>query len=74
MATVVLGARWRTLFAVLALIALGGLLEILQGFTGRDPDIFDELANAIGAICGALVALGFLRIFGPRMRVGLMPE
>ena len=74
MATVVLGVRWRTLWAVLGLIALGGALEILQGFTGRDPDIFDELANTLGALSGALVAIGFLRIFGKRAPVGVPAE
>jgi hypothetical protein len=32
-------------------------LEILQGYTGRDPDIFDELANTLGVCSGAIVAL-----------------
>jgi hypothetical protein len=42
--------------AVLILIGIGGLLEILQGFTGRDPDIYDELANAFGALTGGFLA------------------
>lgn len=74
MATVVLGVRRETLWAVLALILLGGLLEILQGYTGRDPDIYDELANTLGAIGGAVVAIGFLRIFGRRPMVGAPAE
>jgi VanZ family protein len=74
MATVVLGVRRRTLWALLGLIALGGALEILQGFTGRDPDIFDELANTLGALSGALVAIGFLKLFGRREPVGVPAE
>ena len=74
MATVVLGVQRRTLWAILGLIALGGVLEILQGFTGRDPDIFDELANTIGAISGALVGIGFLWVFGKRAPVGVLAE
>jgi VanZ family protein len=31
---------------------LGGALEIIQGFTGRDADIFDELANTLGVVSG----------------------
>jgi len=52
MATVALDARRRAVWAVLGLIVLGGVLEILQGFTGRDPDIYDEIANTIGAVLG----------------------
>ncbi|MDE2630037.1 MAG: VanZ family protein [Alphaproteobacteria bacterium] len=52
MATVALGARKRALWAILGLVLLGGALEILQGFTGRDPDIYDEVANTLGAIVG----------------------
>ncbi len=52
MATVVLGARKRALWAILGLVLLGGALEILQGFTGRDPDIYDEVANTLGAVVG----------------------
>jgi len=66
MATVVLGVRRRALWALLGIIVLGGVLEILQGYTGRDPDIHDAIANSLGAISGASVAVGFLRIFGGR--------
>lgn len=52
MATVALGARKHALWAVVGLVLLGGALEILQGFTGRDPDIYDEVANILGAIVG----------------------
>src|SRR5215472_12399786 len=74
MATVVLGIRRRTAWAILGLIALGGVLEILQGFTGRDPDIFDEVANTLGALSGALVGVGFLWVFGKRPPVGAPAE
>ena len=42
-------------WAALGLVLLGGSLEIIQGYTGRDADIFDELANAFGVLSG----LGF---------------
>ncbi|MGA7676382.1 MAG: VanZ family protein [Rhizomicrobium sp.] len=52
LATVALDARKAAIWAVLGLVVLGGALEILQGFTGRDPDIYDEIANTIGALTG----------------------
>jgi VanZ family protein len=52
----------------LAVIALGGGLEILQGFFGRDPEWGDFLANSIGATIGLGVATLYLAI--PRRLVG----
>jgi len=52
LATVALDARRQALWAVLSLAILGGVLEILQGFTGRDPDLHDEIANILGVVCG----------------------
>jgi VanZ family protein len=53
-----LKADRRVIAATLGLILFGGVLEILQGFTGRDPSLLDELANTIGAVTGA--GLGWL--------------
>ena len=61
MAAVALRRRNDAVWAVLGLILLGGALEILQGFTGRDPDIYDEIANTLGALSGA--GLGRLLIW-----------
>jgi VanZ family protein len=58
LATVALGPSPRSLWAMLALIALGGALEIIQGYTGRDPSFYDEFANAVGATSGYLAGLG----------------
>lgn len=69
MASLSLGIKRDLLWALLALAALGGILEILQGFTGRDPDIFDELANCIGIAAGAVAAYSFLVIFKARALV-----
>jgi VanZ family protein len=67
MAALSLKSRRALLYAVLALIVFGGLLEIVQGLTGRDADILDELANTLGAVSGALVGLLFIRLVdGPR--------
>lgn len=62
LAALSLKSRRALLFAVLALIAFGGLLEILQGLTGRDGDLWDEVANTLGAVLGAFVGLAFLRL------------
>jgi VanZ family protein len=43
----------RALTATVLIALFGAVLEILQGFTGRDPDVFDELANILGAVAGA---------------------
>ena len=54
------GAVW----AVLALIVMGGVLEIVQGYVGRDMSLGDELANASGALIGggmARMLVEFLR-------------
>ena len=67
MATMVLGLNRRLVLAILGVILLGGALEILQGYTGRDPDIFDFLANSFGALCGT--AIGTLCWIALRGRV-----
>lgn len=52
------GARQRITQAI-ALIALGALLEGLQGLTGyRQTDPLDLLANTLGVVLGGLLALG----------------
>ncbi len=52
MTTVAVRADRRALWWAAALIALGGVLEIVQGMTGRDADIFDEVANTLGVLTG----------------------
>ena|SRR5689334_3849385 len=52
----------KVLIAVIALIAVGGALEIIQGMVGRDADIFDELANTIGAVTGGALALAIWKV------------
>ena len=47
----------RTLVIFIAVVALGGALEILQAFVGRDAEWADMLANTIGATIGTLLAL-----------------
>ena len=57
MATMILGLNRRLAMAILGVILLGGGLEILQGYTGRDPDIFDFAANTLGALGGTVVGI-----------------
>ncbi len=55
MTTMSVRADRRAVWWALALVLMGGALEIVQGMTGRDADIFDEIANTLGVIAG----LGF---------------
>lgn len=55
MAAAALKRRRSVYFASLGLFALGGVLEIVQGFTGRDMSAYDQIANTLGVVAGALV-------------------
>ena len=52
-------ARWDYVFMMLALVALGGGIEIMQGLMkmGREADIRDFIADCIGAGAGLLLAM-----------------
>ena len=56
-----------TLANVLTVVALclfyGGLIEVLQMFTGRRPEFWDLAADLIGAVCGAVAGAGLWRRF-----------
>jgi VanZ family protein len=56
MTTIAVRADRRALWWALGLILLGGILEIVQGATGRDADIFDEMANILGVLTGSSLA------------------
>jgi VanZ family protein len=47
---------------VIGLIGLGGVLEIIQGFVGRDMSVYDELANALGAVAGGVAGRGAVQM------------
>jgi VanZ family protein len=64
MATLALGLRPKLAWAISGIVLFGGVLEILQGITGRDPDIFDFLANTIGVFAGLTTATLFLWLLG----------
>jgi VanZ family protein len=57
-----IGAALTTVLIVAAsCVVFGGLIEILQIFTGREPELWDLAADSIGAVCGAFVGAGLLR-------------
>lgn len=46
-----------------ALVAYGGLIEILQQFVpGRSSEWSDLLGDTVGIVCGAAIAAGALRV------------
>ncbi len=61
-ATVALGNRRLAMWAALALAVFGGILEIVQGFVGRDAEWSDEMANVVGVCFGLAAGLAVLRI------------
>ena len=71
LACVAWGLRRSLVWVFLGVMAIGGTLEILQSFVGRDAEWLDMLANTLGAICGTLLAIVYLR--WPRRLVGTPP-
>ena len=56
LAVTIFRASKRALWAMLGLIAVGALLEIVQGMIGRDMSAMDELANSLGVLAGGIAA------------------
>jgi len=64
MAAAAFKERRPVVLTAFGLMLLGGALEIIQGFTGRDMSIYDELANVLGVVAGAVagrLVVEFLR-------------
>lgn len=59
MATLALRLSRRLAWAIGGILLLGIVLEILQHFTGRDPDIKDVIANVLGTMAGLSAAGAF---------------
>lgn len=59
---------WRKAVTVLlALLAFGGAIEVVQAFVpGRSCEWGDLVADAMGIVAGALIALPLLRLTSPR--------
>ena len=55
MASAAVKERSMALKAAAALILLGGGLEIIQGFIGRDMELYDEVANTLGVFSGTMI-------------------
>ena len=68
LATLAWGLRRSLVWVFLAMVALGGSLEIIQSFVGRDAEWGDFLANDLGAMLGLALAIAYLAV--PRRLVG----
>ena len=54
-----------TIWVALVIMVYGGLIELVQYLFGREPSWGDFIANGIGAIAGAMIAIFLrLRLFG----------
>ena len=42
---------------------VGGLVEVAQGYIGRDMSLYDELTNIAGVIVGGLLLSQFLTLY-----------
>jgi VanZ family protein len=65
MATLFWGIRRSLALVFLAVVALGGILEILQAYVGRDAEWADMLADTLGAMAGLGLGVLLLRRLGP---------
>jgi VanZ family protein len=65
------GLRRSLIWVFLAVVSLGGGMEILQTLVGRDGEWGDFLANDLGALLGLVVATAYLAM--PRRLVGTQP-
>ena len=56
------------LISVVSCTFYGGIIEVLQHYTGRDPDIYDMLADLAGALTGSIAALWIIEVSEHRGR------
>jgi VanZ family protein len=61
LATLGWGRTVKARFILAGVLALGGTLEILQAFVGRDAEWADMGANTLGAVAGLSLGLLMLR-------------
>lgn len=71
LASLAWGLRRSLVWVFLAMVALGGALEIIQAFVGRDAEWGDFFANDLGALVGLTMAVVYLKI--PRRRLVARP-
>jgi VanZ family protein len=72
LATLGWGRHIRARVILAAVLALGGVLEILQAFVGRDAQWLDMGANTLGAVTG--LGLGFLLLQAARLVDAKRPD
>ena len=63
----------RMLWPAFGLVLLGGVLEIVQGYVGRDMSFWDEVANTLGVGAGDLAGWAFVALIAPRRLVEAGP-
>ena len=74
LASVAWGLRRSLAFVFAAIVALGGALEIIQSFVGRDAEWGDFFANDLGAVAGLGAAVVYLLIPRRRLVVAAAPD
>ena len=62
LASLAWGLRRSLVLVLAAMVALGGALEIIQSFVGRDAEWGDFFANDLGALTGLIAAMVYLAI------------
>ena len=72
LASLAWGLRRSLVLVLAAMVALGGALEIIQSFVGRDAEWGDFFANDLGALTGLIVAVIYLAV--PRRRLVAEPS
>jgi VanZ family protein len=74
LASLAWGLRRSLILVFAAIIALGGALEIIQSFVGRDAEWDDFFANDLGALAGLGAAVVYLLIPRRRLVVAAAPD
>jgi VanZ family protein len=74
MTTISVRGDRRAFVWALGLIVMGATLEVLQGMTGRDADVWDEVANTLGVLAGFAVARGTIAVLKARGLIEDGPE
>ena len=64
----------RVLTSTLLIALFGAVLELLQGCAGRDPSLYDEMANTLGAVSGAAVGWLALRLLKAKSLAPRVPS
>ncbi|MBS0470076.1 MAG: VanZ family protein [Proteobacteria bacterium] len=74
MTTISVRGDRRAFLWALGLMIMGACLEVLQGMTGRDADVWDEVANTLGVLAGFALARGTIAVLKARGLIEDGPE